>query len=373
MVLAAVAAAAIKIGTSLSVSGAEATNGLPMQNAVVLAVEQANAKAHREAFEVVSLDDTVGGIHNPQQGATNIRTLGADPAVVAVIGPVDSNVAVAEIPLAKALGLPIVSGSATNPDLTKKLRSGVFFRVVATDDLQGAAAGIVAHDLLHYKRIAVIDDNETFGRAIATIFADWFTKAHGTVVLRDHVTPNQQDFHALLTAVAAQHPDAIFFGGTPATGGVLLRKQMRQAGLDPAKIAFLGGDPLVDPGFISGVGPDADNTYYTTAAPNAEKLPAAKAFVAAYRKRFGSEPDAYSATTYAATQTILAAVARASARGAVPTRAAVRAALATTTRVPTVLGAITFDANGDTLHPIASVFTIRHGKAVYLTQIDPRK
>jgi branched-chain amino acid transport system substrate-binding protein len=374
LILATVAAAAIAIGTSLSVSGAEATNGLPMQNAVVLAVEQANARAHRAKFRVIALDDSVGGIHNPQQGATNIRTLGADPSVVAVVGPVDSNVAVAEIPIAQALGLPIVSGSATNPDLTKKLRSGVFFRVVATDDLQGAAASIAAHDVLHLRRIAVVDDNETFGRAIATIFAAAFARAGGTITARDHLTPQQQDFHALLTAIAATHPDAIFFGGTPATGGVLLRKQMRASGLDPAKVAFLGGDPLSDPGFPAGVGADADNAYYTTAAPNAEKLPAARAFLAAYRKRFGVAADAYAATTYAATQTILAAVARAQhGADAPPTRAAVRAALAATTNVPTVLGPITYDANGDTVHPIASIFAIRNGMPTFLTQVDARK
>jgi branched-chain amino acid transport system substrate-binding protein len=144
--------------------------------------------------------------------------------------------------------------------------------------------------------------------------ADNFEAAYkrlGLAVLgHEHITANQQDFKALLTKVASTSPDVVFFGGNTSTGGGLLRRQMADVGM--TKTPFMGGDGISDTEeFVKEAGPMAENVYYSFAAPDAEKLPSAQAFVAAYKARFKSDIGPYSASAFAATQIIIAAIEKA--------------------------------------------------------------
>jgi branched-chain amino acid transport system substrate-binding protein len=370
------AASTLKIGIDLPTSGADASTGIPTRNGAVLAIEEANAKGlpGGNKLEADSLDDTVQGVHDPAQGAQNIKTFIADPTVLGVIGPFNSNVAKAEIPLTNDAGLAQISPSNTNTGLTKgdaakTLRSShsdtiAYFRVCTTDDRQGAAGAQFARKL-GFKKVFVIDDNETYGKGLADVFESDFAKLGGTVLGHEHITKNQQDFKALLTKIRSVGPDAVFFGGTTASGGGLVRKQMPDVGL--GSIAYIGGDGISDEEFIKQTGSAADNSYYTVAAPETSKLATAKTFIAAYKKRFGEEPGPYSANAYAAAQIIVAAIVKS---GANPTRADVLKNVAATSSINTPIGTIGFDKNGDTTAPILSFYAIRGGKPQFVNQLN---
>lgn len=375
------AASLVKIGVDLPISGADATNGIPTRNGVILAVEQANAKPMPGGlkFEVSSLDDAVQGVHDPAQGAQNAKTFIADSAVLAMVGPFNSNVAKAEIPLTNDAGLVQVSPSTTNTGLTKgddakKLRTShpdvnTFFRVCTTDDRQGAAGATFARKL-NLKKAFVIDDNETYGKGLADVFETEFKKQGGTVLGHEHITKAQQDFKALLTKIHSAGPDMIFFGGTTASGGGLVRKQMADVGMRDVK--YVGGDGISDEEFTKETGDMANNSYYTVAAPETSKLPSAKAFVAAYAKRFGSNPGPYSANAYAATQIVIAAVLKGmkDGGGKLPTRLEVRQNVAATRNFDTPIGKLGFDGNGDTTAPILSFYAIKNGKPQFVSQLN---
>ena len=126
-------------------SGGEAANGVPTSNGVKLAVDQANAKSGlKYKYQVQILDDAVNGKHDPAQGAKNIQQFIADRNVMGVVGPFNSNVAQAEIPLTNEAGLVQISPANTNPDLTKtdkakdlrkaKPNDISYFRVCTTDE-----------------------------------------------------------------------------------------------------------------------------------------------------------------------------------------------------------------------------------------------
>ena len=108
---------AVKIGIELPMTGGEAPNGVPTANGVALAV----AKIQVPGFTVTisQQDDAVNGVHNPQQGAKNVTTLANDPAVIGIVGPFNTPVAQAEIPISNADGLMMCSPANTNPVLTK--------------------------------------------------------------------------------------------------------------------------------------------------------------------------------------------------------------------------------------------------------------
>jgi len=370
----------IKIGIDLPVSGADASTGIPTRNGAVQAIEEANAKAPAGfTFAAYDLDDAVQGAHDPAQGAQNVRSFVSDPAVLAMIGPFNSSVARAEIPLTNDAGLAQISPSATNPGLTKgdaaaQLRTShpdvnSFFRVCTTDDRQGAAGAQFARKL-GLKKAFIVDDNETYGKGLADVFETQFVAGGGTVLGHEHLTKGQTDFKALLTKAAALGPDVVFYGGTTATGGGLLRKQMSDANM--GALPYLGGDGISDAEFVKVAGDAANGSYFSVAAPETSKLPSAASFIAAYKKRWGTDVGPYSANAYAAANIEIAAIEKglAAAKNQLPARADVLALVAKTSAFPSPIGPIGFDKNGDTTNPILSIYRIAGGKPIFVDQIN---
>ena len=277
------------------------------------------------------------------------------------------------------LELAQISPSNTNTGLTqgddaKKLRTSHpdvnnYFRVCTTDDRQGAAGAEFAHKL-GLKRVFVVDDNETYGKGLADVFDAQFRKDGGTVLGHEHLNKGQQDFKALLTKAAGLHPDFIYYGGTTVTGGGLLRKQMADAGL--GSIAFLGGDGISDATFLTQAGSMANNSYYTVAAPETSKLPSAKSFIAAYQAKYNQPVGPYSANAYTAANIEIAAIEAAlkTSGGKVPSRLDVLKGVAATKDFASPIGAVGFDANGDTTAPILTLYKISGGRAHFVDQIN---
>lgn len=372
----------IKIGVDLPVSGADASIGIPTQNGVVLAVEEANKAGFaggKFKLETSLLDDAVQGKHDPAAGAQNVKTFIADSAVLAMVGPFNSNVAKSEIPLTNDAGLTQISPSNTNDGLTigddaKKLRTAhpdvnAYFRVCTRDAKQGAALAQTASQRLGLKKVFVIDDNETYGKGLADVFDSSFRQLGGTVLGHEHITANQVDFKALLTKVKSKNPDAVFFGGNTSTGGGLIRRQMSDVGL--GNVPFLGGDGISDDEFEKQAGDSANGSYMTVAAPDPTKLPTAKQFIAAYKARFNSDVGPYSANAYTAAKIEIAAIEKAIADGGgkTPTRGDVLKNIASTKDFDSPIGKVGFDANGDTTSPVLSLLKVTGGKKVTLDVI----
>ena len=369
----------IKIGIDLPVSGADAASGVPTQNGAMLAIEQANKTAPKGiVFAAVALDDAVGGKHNPQQGANNLKSLVADPQVLGVVGPFNSNVATAEIPISNLAGLVQVSPSNTNPDLTKtaKFRTAHpnvinYFRVCTTDLIQGRAGATFARQQ-GFKKAYILDDNETYGKGLADVFEKDFKAMGGTVLGHEHITADQQDFKSLLSKVAATNPDVLYWGGVFSTGGGLIRQQMAAAGMDPAKVAFFSGDDFPsNPAYLKLAGAAAANTFATLPAPDVSRIPAAKKFVADYTARFKSDVGGYSPGAYVSAQVIINGIRTAMKQngGKVPTRAAVIKAVHAE-KVKSIIGNFAFDKNGDTTNPLISLWTVKNGKWEFSKQIN---
>lgn len=370
----------IKIGIELPLSGADASIGVPTQYGAQLAVKQADEEHVVPGFKLEAdvLDDAVNGVHDPAQGAKNIQSFGADSAVLGVVGPFNSNVARAEIPLSNSLGLVLVSPANTNPTLTKgpdalALRREhpdqiTYFRVCTTDDIQGPAGATFVYETIKVRRAYVIDDNETYGRGVADQWEATFKKLGGMVFGHDHITKGQQDFHALLTRIASHHPDIVFFGGTTSTGGGLIRRQMPDTGL--GSVLYAGADGLSDDQFLKDAGATADNVYVTVASVNAQKLPAAQQFLKDYQAEYHQEVGPYSANAHAAASVIIHAVAEAvkANGGKMPARDQVLAQLRKTKDFPSVIGSFSFDANGDTTNRIISFYEAVKDAWVFVTQ-----
>ena len=365
----------IKIGVDLPMSGGEAPNGEPTNNGVLLAIDDANKAGGYKGmmFEEVLKDDAVNGVHDPAQGAKNVQELLADSAVVGLVASFNSNVGKATIPITNAAGVVHISPAQTNPGLTKPEFGALdvrkarpteinYFRVCPTDDLQGPVAADYAFKNIKAKKVAILDDQETYGKGIADEFEKEFKRLGGTVVSHDGIPKGTQDFHAILTAIKAKGPDLLFFGGVTTTGGGLVRKQMKDVGLS---IPYEGGDGIVEDEFLKVAGDEATGSYGTVAAENADRLPSAQGFIKGYKAKFNSDPGAYSANAYVAANIIIDAV-----KAVGPDRAKVRAWVASLKDYKSIIGTFSFDKNGDTTNKIISVYAVKNGKWEWLTQVN---
>ena len=358
----------LKIGISLPLSGSALASAGPARDGALLAIKEAKIKGYK--LEPFILDHSVNGVHDPQQGAKDMTTLVSDPAVMAAVGPFNSSVAKVQIPVSNEAGLFQCSPANTNPDLTKgdagkQLRAKFpdrinYVRVATTDDIQGPAVAQFGVQKLGLKKVAIIDDTETYGKGLADAFEAEWKKLGGEVVGREGAPKGTTDYLPILTKFKEGNPDAVFYGGVTATGGGLVRKQMPQAGL--ADLAYMGGDGIQDGlgstagSFINIAGAAAPNSFSSVAA--IAEYPGQADFAKKYEAEYKVAPGAYSASGYACAQVVLKAIEAAAAKGDV-TRENVRAAgVDPATTFETVLGPVTFDAVGDTSQKIISLYKV---------------
>ncbi len=361
---------AVKVGIELPMSGGEAPNGVPTANGVQLAIEQNPVPGF--TISINQQDDALNGKHDPNQGAKNIQTLASDPAVLFVVGPYNSNVAQAEIPVSNGAGLMQCSPANTAVGLTKgdaakALRQTnpdklAYVRVATTDDNQGAGTADIAFNEAKATTAYVLDDTQTYGVGLADGFTDAYKTFGGTIAKRDGVPDSTTDFTSYVTTAKGLNPGVIMYGGVTTSGIGLFRKQMAQQNM--SNIPLVGGDGIVDgsaataSSFLNVAGPDGDmNTYGTVAAihdiPNPDK------FKGDYKAKFNTDPGSYSAPGYACTQIFLQAL-KAVGTGVTDLgqlREKVRAYVADpNNKYDTVLGTVGFDENGDTTQHTISYY-----------------
>src|SRR5262245_45894058 len=385
----------VTIAIELPQQGSEKAASDPIINGIKLAVKLAGGAAGGYAIEIPQsaiYDDALNGAHDPQTGANNMSKIVADDATVAVIGPLNSSVAAAQIPISNEAGVLQCSPANTNPDLTKgqpaaDLRTGPnnYIRVVTTDDVQGPAAAQYIYDVLGKKSVYVIDDTETFGKGVADAFDAEFKARGGTVVKHDAAPKTTQDYVSIMTAAKALNPESIYFGGVTATGGARILLAAEQAGL--GDIPYVGPDGINDgsgetkDSFLNLGGASAKNSYSTLAGIG--DFPGKAQFDLDYKTEYGIDATGYAGTGFACAQVVIDAIKRAGATSpadATALREAVRkAGTDTAAKYTTIVGDINFNADGDTSQKIVSIYSVdpaaANGKGdwKFETQVDYAK
>src|SRR5256714_2934422 len=144
---AAAAGSTVKIAHAGPLTGSIAHLGKDDENGVALAVAQLNSQkltidGKPVTFQMQSEDDQA----DPKVGTTVAQKL-VDAKVAAVIGHLNSGVTIPASEIYNKAGIPVITGSATNPVLTERGMKGVF-RVVGRDDQQGPAiAAYIASEM----------------------------------------------------------------------------------------------------------------------------------------------------------------------------------------------------------------------------------
>src|SRR6058998_1887518 len=217
----------IIIASNFPTSGADRASGRGPEAGVAYAVQlNSNIKGFKITHK--PYDDAVNGVHDPQKGAQNFADMVGNAAILGVVGPFNSNVARATIPVANRASLVMISPANTNECLTQTFSycdpqpsalrptgKNNYFRIAAPDTVQGPAMADFAIDTLKITKLAVWSDNETFGKGVADNFAKEITKKNGTVVARsDFDWKSTNDFRPFLQKAKDAGAQGIYAGAT---------------------------------------------------------------------------------------------------------------------------------------------------------------
>ena len=349
----------ILIGEFASLTGSEATFGTSTHNGVLLAMEQVNAAGGVLGRNVRVIVEDDQGL--PEQAQVVVTKLITSDKVVAVLGEVASSRTLAAAPVAQQYGIPLITPSSTNTEVT---RVGDFiFRICFIDPFQGLVMAKFAANSLGVKNVAILRDiRNDYSVGLANEFIANFTSMGGTIVGDQSYSAGDTDFSAQLTSLAARNPEAIFVPGYYTDVGLIAR-QARQLGITAP---LLGGDGWDSP-LLAEIGGDAiEGSYFSNHSSMDDPSPAIQSFIADYRARFGENPSALAALGYDAANILFAAMTRA---GTTEPRA-VRDALAQISDFPGVTGSITIDADRNATKP-AVVLQVTDGEFRWVETIEP--
>lgn len=326
------------IGVAAPLTGPAASIGVEQLHWAQYFVKRWNAvKSHRNSKIKLVSGDTQLGV-DTAFAVKVAHSFASNSKVLAVVGPAGSQEVVASTSAYKAGKLGWVSGSATRTTLsdghTDGNRIGFFFRTVPNDSVQAPTVGKYMVNTLKWKRVYIIDDQETYSQGLADGVQSYL-KAHGVTVTRDSISQQASDFSSVIAKIPSNY-QGVYTPWQLAPQAQAFGQQLKAAG--KSHITMFGSDGLFSPDWkISG--------SYDSFFPVNTSDP----IVTKFAKAHGGDGQYFGAPSYVAAQVDAMAITKACKLGhGKTTRTAVRKQIAKTKLKTSILGfGVAFKKGGD--------------------------
>jgi branched-chain amino acid transport system substrate-binding protein len=292
----------LRIGMVTSLSGPFAALGESMRSGMRLLLTQSGERFAGRPVELIVEDDQA----RPDDGVRKARKLIGQDRVELLCGVIHSGVALALRDVVAEARMPTFMLGSAN-ELARSAVSPYVLRPTKTNWMLGSTAARWAHEKNPGTRIVTAAADYAAGREYVGDFATTYQGLGGRIGRQFWTPLGTADFGPLLTAIAAERPEAVyvFFAGSDAVRFLRQWKEYRLAG----RVRLMGTGACFDQeDVLPAVGDaalGATNTFHQS--PTA---PASAAFVAAYRALGKPLPGEFSTTGYACGQVLRAAVER---------------------------------------------------------------
>ena len=374
----------VLIASDLPLQGANRALTTEMADAIELVLQQKEWKVGDLVVGYQSCDDSTAqaGSWDSAKCSSNARAYANNESVIGIVGTFNSGCAKLVIPVANRAPngpLAMVSPANTYPGLTEggpgteqgepdnyyPTGKRNYARVVWNDQFQGAAGAQLAQEL-GLKKVFVLNDSETYGLGIATLFSSYAEKLGIQILGNQKWDKEASSYESLASRVKASGADSVFLGGIVCNNGGKLIKDLR-AGLGP-DVTLVGPDGWTPiSATIEGAGDASNNMYITQPGIPVDQLKGAgKEFVDAFQQEFGKAPDPYTVYAAQAAVVLLDAV-----EVGGNDRAKVSEELFNTDVSDGILGSFQIDENGDTTLGTVAVNQIKEGQSIFVRTITP--
>lgn len=285
----------IKVGVNLELTGTVAAYGNAENNGIKIAVQEINKAGGVDGkkIELVTKDNK----SENAEASTAATNLAIQSQVNAMIGPATSGAVAAASLNAQKTGVPLLTPSGTQDDLTLDTVDGVkkyVFRTTFQDSFQGQVLAQYAYSNLNAKKVVLYYDNSSdYAKGIAEEFKK---KYQGDIVTTATFASGDKDFQSALTKIKNLDYDAIVMPGYYTETGIIT-KQARDMGIS---VPILGPDGFSDDSFADLAGKANANSVYYVSGYSTKTALSGKAndFIKAYKAKYGSEPNMFAALSY---------------------------------------------------------------------------
>ena len=337
----------IPIGLVYPVTGRLADFALPIQRGFELALEEVNnSQLNDVRFKFIPADD-----QSTIEGAVEAYNKLIQVGVPVIFGPTTSGQAEGAFPIAQQNEVVAFSSSSNATGLSAL--GDFIFRAGLTTDILLPGGVRATHTKLGYQEVAIIyDETDSYSIDSYEKFRDTLTEIGVEILITEtfqstEISEGEEpNFSAQLSRIKEADPEAIFVASQlPEQTAILI--QGRQLGI-PTDVSFITS--LIND--VENAGAAAEGAISFAGWISTADTPGNQAFVQKYRAAYASEPNAWTAQSYAAVYIVVAAIAEAQSTDP----AAIRDALTNTKNFDTVLGAFSFNAVGDAVYdPIVQI------------------
>nr|WP_245247293.1 MULTISPECIES: ABC transporter substrate-binding protein [unclassified Paenibacillus] len=353
----------IKIGYTGGFSGATATFGTPIFNAVSYAVEEINSNGGILGRKIELLKEDNEG--DPFKGQQIVDKFASEKAQFFISGS-GSAVALSEKQKAEMNKMLGIAATAGDPKVTNT-NDPYYFTVIPTSDDLGGSIAYHAAENMGTKEVIVFARDDAFGKSISVPFMK-IGEQYGMKTVKEYIYPvNAKDFTAYLSQGIKEFPNALIMITGYAPDGGLIAKQARGLGYNKS---FFGNVSLINNEYVQIAGDAANNTIVSTTNyhKEGETGTAAGRFIEAWKKKFGHGPDDYEFRGYDSVYLLKEAIEKS---GQFDPEA-VRKALVQVKDYDGVSGKLTFKSNGS-IEKILYITKINNGERELVTEVDPAK
>lgn len=292
----------VHIAYMLTISGATAFLGEDSQGAIEIAIDDRGGELLGHEL-LLTGEDTLCSAEGGQTASTK---LASDPSIIGVIGTNCSSAATAAMPTISGAGLVMLSPSNTAPALTLEGETWQpgYFRICHTDLFQGSVAAEFAYNELGATTAATIHDGSPYADQLQAVFAGRFQELGGTVTFQGAVNVGDTDMRTVLTSVAADSPDILYFPIFEPEGPFIVAQSSEIAGLE--NTILMGADGLLADSFPENAGPNVVDMYLSGPYVSGAEY---EAFLDKWDEKFGGvPPSGFHAFAYDGTNILLDAI-----------------------------------------------------------------
>ena len=349
----------IVIGAIGPLSGAAATYGQSVKNGAQIFLDKVNANGGINGKQVVlKFEDDEA---DPTKAINAYDKLINQDGVNLLLGAVTSGSANAVGPNATADGIPMITPSGTETNLTTTGGEYVF-RTCYIDATQGEVIAKYATENLKANTMAILYNKDSdYSIGVAEAAKEQFEANGGKVVEYLSYNDGDKDFSAQLTNIKSSNPDVLvlpdYYSVVP-----VIADQARKIGITSQ---LMGGDGWDSPELVKIGGDAVEGALFVNHYSPDDSDPEVQEFVNSYKEKFGQTPDAFAALSYSTLQLFEEAITNAGSTDGEAVRDAIK-----NINVDTISGNIKFDENRNPQKSV-SIIKIVNGEAKLETKVNP--
>jgi len=230
------------------------------------------------------------------------------PGVVAVVGHQDSRNTLLAAPVYDEAGVPLVVPNSTSRAIG--VASPWVFPVAPNDSQEGAFIAAFATRVLRGRVIALLYDNDEYGRGLRDGIRPALAAAGSEIAAEAAIgsvceARGGSDATVLLITSRRPPPDVLVLATRPVDAACIVRQAQRRI----PTLRFITGDAVeISAGQLAAMGPGADSTYFVAFWYHGLTDARSAAFTSTFRRVMGATPTPAEAMQYDALMLLMTAV-----------------------------------------------------------------